>query len=81
MVRIYKNLPDRKGRQAGVRLFVRRISIRRTSEARFINSPEPDDFLLELCNDKLLNANRDFQFEFARACCQVMAFVLPNKTR
>ena len=29
-------------------------------------------------------SNRNFQFEFARACCQVtevMAFILPNKTR
>ena len=39
MVRIYKNLHDRNGRQAGVQLFPRSISIRRTSEARFIYSP------------------------------------------
>ena len=81
MVRIYKNLPDRNGRQAGVRLFARSISIRRTSEARFIYRPEPDDFLWELCNAALLNANRNFQFEFALASCQVMAFIFPNKTR
>ena len=80
MVRIYKNLPDRNGRQAGVRLFARSISIRRTSEARSIYSSEPYDFLWELCNDALLNANRNFQFEFARACCQIKAFMLPNKT-
>ena len=45
MVRIYKILYDQNGRQAGVRLFARSISIRRTSEARFIYSPELDDFL------------------------------------
>ena len=33
MVRIYKNLHDRNGRQAGVRSFARSISIRRTSAA------------------------------------------------
>ena len=27
-----------------------------------------------------LKANRNFQFEFARACCQVLVFILPNKT-
>ena len=71
---------DRNG-QAGVRFFARSISIRRTSEARFIYSPKPDDFLWELCNVALLSANRNFQFEFARACCQVLVFILPNKTR
>ena len=60
MVRIYKNIPDRNGRQPRVRLFARSISIRRASEARFIYSPEPDDFLRELDNDALLNANRNF---------------------
>ena len=45
MVRIYKKLHDRNGHQAGVRLFVRSISIRRTSEGRFIYSTQPDDFL------------------------------------
>ena len=42
MVRIKKNLHDREERQAGVRLFARSISVRRTSEARFMYSPEPD---------------------------------------
>ena len=46
MVRIYKNLHDRNGRQAGVRLFALSISIRRSSEARFIYSPEPDVFFM-----------------------------------
>ena len=81
MVCIYKNLHDRYGRQAGVRLFARSISIHRTSEPRFIYSTEPDDFLWELCNVVLLNRNSNFQFEFARACCQVMVVILPNKTR
>ena len=80
MVRIYKNLPNRNLRQAGVRLFAQSISIPRTSEARFIYSPEPDGFLWELCNIVLLNGNRNFQFEFAQACWQVMVFILPNKT-
>ena len=31
--------------------------------------------------DSLLNANSNFQFEFARACCQVLIFILPNKMR
>ena len=65
MVCIYKNLQDQNGRQAGVRMFARCISIRRTSEARFIYSLEPDDFLWVLCNIALLNANKNFQFEFA----------------
>ena len=68
MVRIYKNLHDRNGCQASIRMFARCISIRRTSEARFIYSPEPDDCLWELCNIALLNANRNFQFEFVRVC-------------
>ena len=72
MVCIYKNLHDRNGRQASRRLFARSISIRRTSEARSIYSPEPDDLLCELCNAELLNANRNFLFEFTRACCQVV---------
>ena len=36
MVRIYKNSHDRSGRQAGVRLFARSISVRRTSDSRLI---------------------------------------------
>ena len=81
MVRIYINLHDRNGRQAIVRLFARSISVRITSKSRSIYSPEPDDFLWERGNVALLNANWNFQFEFARACCQVLFFILPNKTR
>ena len=44
MVRIYKNLKIWNGRQAGVRLFARSFSIRKTSVAQVIYSPEPDDF-------------------------------------
>ena len=44
MVRIYKNLHDRSERQAGVPLFARSISIRRTSEAPLIYTPEQVDF-------------------------------------
>ena len=45
IVCIYKNLHVRNGRQAGIRLFAQSISNWRTTEARFIYSPEPDDFL------------------------------------
>ena len=31
-------------------------------------------FLWELCNACVANANKNFQFEFARACCPVMFF-------
>ena len=79
MVRIYNNLHDR--RQDSVRLFAQSVFIQRTSEARFIDSPELDDFLWELCNVALLKANRICQFELTRACCQVLVFILPNKTR
>ena len=75
------NLHARYGRQASFRLFTRSISIRRTSEARYIFSPEPDNFLWKLCNVALLNANRKFQFEFSRTCSQVLFFILSNKTR
>ena len=81
MVRIYKNLHDRNGRKGGVRLFARSISIQITFEGRFMYSPEPDDFLWELCNVALLNANRNFQLEFARVFCQVLIFIFANKAR
>ena len=76
MFAFIKILPDRNERQAGVRLFARSISIWRTSEDRFIYSLEPD---WELCNDALFDANQNFQFQFARECCQVVAFILPIK--
>ena len=38
-------------------------------------------FLWELGNVPLLNANDNFQYEFALACCQVLVFILPNKTK
>ena len=46
MVRIYKSLHDRNGCQAGLQLFAQSISIRKTSEARLIYSPEPDVFFM-----------------------------------
>ena len=63
-----KKLRHRNGRQAGVRLFSRSISIRRTS--RFVYSLEPDDFLWELCNVALIIANRDFQL--IRICSSML---------
>ena len=60
MVCIYKNLHARNGHQAGARLFARSISIRRTSEARFIYIRKRIIFLWELCNVALLNAMGTF---------------------
>ena len=71
MVRIYKNLHDRNGRQAVGEL--RRIDL--------FNIPNWIFCLWELCNIVLLNANSKFQFEFGQASCQVLVYIAPNKTK
>ena len=82
MVRIYKNLHDRNGRQAGVDCLLGAFLFGELLRLDLFTVRNQMIFYGNFATCiALLNTNRNFQFEFARTCCQVMVFILPNKTR